>query len=222
METIKLGIVEDQHLFREGIKALLSEHAEIEFIFESAEGYTVLERLKAAEQVPNVMLIDLTLPPNGNEEFNGWRVVEVLKQNYPEMGLLVLTVHNDEYLIAKLIEEGANGYLVKDSDSEEVYRAIKSIHEQGSYINQYSLKAIQGRLNGKVKTPKTDLPISKREIEVLRAICQQKTAEEIGQDLFISSKTVNGHRNNLLQKTGSRNMTGLVMYAIKHKLVEVM
>jgi len=220
MNTIKLGIVEDQQLFLNGIKAILSAWPRMEFVFESPNGYSVIEKLTNSENIPNVMLIDLSLPPNGYEEFNGWRVVEVLKMHYPEMKLLVLSAHDDEYLIAKLIEEGANGYILKDSDPQEVHDAIVSVYERGSYINAHSLKAIQGKLNGKVKTPKTHEQLTKREVEVLKLICQQKTAEEIGNELFISVKTVNGHRNNLLQKTGSRNMSGLVMYAIKHRIVE--
>jgi len=220
METIKLGIVEDQKLFVSGIKAILSAWPRIEFVFESPNGYSVIERLEQSDAIPDVMLIDLSLPPDGYEEFNGWRVVEVLKMQYPDMKLLILSVHDDEYLIAKLIEEGANGYLLKDSNPEEVYEAIVSVCERGSYINANSLKAIQSKLNGKVKTPKTHEQLTRREIEVLQLICQQKTAEEIGNELFISVKTVNGHRNNLLQKTGSRNMSGLVMYAIKHRIVE--
>ncbi len=219
-EMIKVGIVEDQHLFRQGIKAILESYSDIDFVFESPDGFSILERLEKSSPIPDVMLVDLSLPADGREEFNGWQVVQVLKQYYPEMRILILSVHEDQYLIAKLIEEGANGYLVKDSDPQEVYEAIKAVYQNGSYINSRSLEAIQGKLSGKLKTPKTHEKLSKREVEVLQLICQQKTAEEIGNELFISTKTVNGHRNNLLQKTGSRNMSGLVMYAIKHKIVE--
>jgi len=219
-ETIKLGIVEDQVLFREGIKAVLEAWEEMAFVFESPDGFSMLERLEKSSQIPDVMLVDLTLPKNGNEEFNGWRVVQVLKEYYPEMKILILSAHDESYLIAKLIEAGANGYLVKDSSSQEVYEAIVAVYEKGSYINEKSLNAIQNKLSGKLKTPKTHEALTRREIEVLQLICQQKTAEEIGKELFISTKTVNGHRNNLLQKTEARNISGLVMYAIKHNIVE--
>ena len=221
METvIKIGMVEDQHLFRQGMKAIISNWANIEFVFESPDGYSILERLKQQAEIPDVMLVDLTLPPNGQEEFNGWQVVQLLKEHYPKMKVLILSVHEDQYLIAKLIEEGANGYLVKDSDPQEVYDAIEAVYERGSYINEMSLKALQGKLKGQVKKPKNQTDLTERELDVLRLICQQKTTEEIANELFISSKTVNGHRNNLLQKTDSKNMSGLVMYAIKHHIVE--
>lgn len=219
-ERIKLGIVEDQVLFREGIKSILEAWERIDFVFESPDGFSMLERLQNSSQIPDVMLVDLTLPKKDNEEFNGWRVVQVLKDNYPEIKILILSAHDESYLIAKLIEAGANGYLIKDSSSQEVYEAIISVYEKGSYINERALNAIQSKLAGKLKTPKIHEALTKREIEVLQLICQQKTAEEIGNELFISKKTVNGHRNNLLQKTGARNISGLVMYAIKHNIVE--
>lgn len=218
-EKIKLGIVEDQLLFRNGMKAILEAWEEMEFVFESPDGFSMLDRLENSIQIPDVMLVDLTLPKKENEEFNGWKVVSVLKEQYPEMKILILSVHDENYLIAKLIEAGANGYLVKDSTSQEVYEAIRAVYYKGSYINERSLHAIQNKLGGKLKTPKKHEALTRREIEVLQLICQQKTAEEIGNELFISKKTVNGHRNNLLQKTGSRNISGLVMYAIKHNIV---
>jgi len=219
-ETIKLGIVEDQVLFREGIKSILRAWERIDFVFESPDGFSMLDRLQSSSQIPDVMLVDLTLPKKDNEEFNGWTVVQVLKEYYPEMKILILSAHEENYLIAKLIEEGANGYLIKESTPQEVYEAIIAVYERGSYINERSLNAIQSKLTGKLKTPKKHEALTRREVEVLQLICQQKTAEEIGNELFISTKTVNGHRNNLLQKTDSRNISGLVMYAIKHNIVE--
>jgi len=124
-----------------------------------------------------------------------------------------------ENFIAQLIEEGAHAYLVKDSDPKEVHDAIVAVHQKGSYINERTLKAIQNNLGRKKKPKKVDLQITKREEEILQLVCQQYTAEEITAKLFISVKTVNGHRNNLLQKTGSRNVTGLVIYAVKNHIV---
>jgi len=219
-KVIKLGIVEDHALFRDGIKSILESRGEMRFVFESSDGFSMLERLEKCQELPDIMLVDLTLPKKDGQEFNGGRVVEVLKTYYPEMKILILSAHEESYLIAKLIEAGANGYIIKDSSSREMYEAIIAIYERGSYFNERSLIAIQNKLTGKLKTPKKHEALTRREIEVLQLICQQKTADEIGQILFISPKTVNGHRNNLLQKTGSRNISGLVMYAIKHGIVE--
>lgn len=217
---ITIGLIEDQLLFRRGIKSIINGWSNFEVIFESEDGYSVPEKLKKAEFIPQVMLVDLTLPKKGNEEYNGWQVVQFLKTNYPDIKIIILSVHNDDYLISKLIEDGANGYLVKNSDPEEVRDAILKVQEKGSYMNERTLNAIQNKLRGKVSDIKNQYEITKRELEVLKLVCQQMTASEIAEKLFISEKTVNGHRNSLLQKTSSRNVTGLVMYAIKHRLVE--
>lgn len=219
-KPIKIGLVEDQLLFRRGIKSILNSRDEFEVIFESENGYSVPEKLENSSVVPDLMLIDLTLPPNEHEEYNGWKVVTFLKENYPSIKIIILSVHEDEYLISKLIEDGANGYLVKDSDPEEVYDAIINTFERGSYINARTLSAIQNKLRGKVPDNKSHDKLTKRELEVLKLVCQQMTASEIAEKLFVSEKTVNGHRNNLLKKTNSKNVTGLVLYAIKHKLIE--
>lgn len=225
IEKIRIGLIEDQLLFRKGMKAILSTWPEIDVVFESEEGYSVLEKLSTAEVIPDVMLVDLSLPPDGNREFSGVDVTDTLRAHFPEMRIVILSIHEDENFISQLIQHGAHGYLVKDSDPQEVYDAIRSVYHKGSYINQRTLQALQNSyLNThKNRIPSTDnlIRFTRREEEVLELICRQMTSEEIGEKLFISVKTVNGHRNNLLQKTGSRNTAGLVIYAIKHGLAAI-
>jgi DNA-binding NarL/FixJ family response regulator len=220
-EKISIGLVEDQVLFREGMKAILGSWPDISVVFESADGHSVIEKLDNSAMIPQVMLVDLSLPPLGAKEFGGMQVTHALLTSYPEMKILILSVNEDEHVMARLIEQGAHGYLVKDSDPQEVYEAIVAVHTKGSYINERTLRAIQNNLGKKKKPVSPLLEITRREEEVLQLVCQQHTAEEIAEKLFISVKTVNGHRNNLLQKTGSRNVTGLVMYAVKNGLVDL-
>lgn len=220
-QTVKIGLVEDQLLFRTGIKAILNSWDDLEVVFESGEGYTVIDALTSASVIPDVMLVDLSLPPNGTKDYSGEHLTLDLCQHFPEIKIIILSVHRDENYIARLIETGAHGYLIKDSDPEEVHEAITAVHTKGSYINQLTLKAIQRNMGKKSRSVQQVDSITKREVEILQLTCQQYTAEEIAAKLFISVKTVNGHRNNLLQKTGSRNVTGLVIYAIKNQLVEL-
>lgn len=220
-DKISIGLVEDQFLFREGMKAILSTWPDIDVIFESAEGYTVLDKLKNSTHIPDVMLVDLSLPPNGQTEYGGRELTIGLTEAYPEMKILILSVHDDENFINQLIEYGAHGYLVKDCNPQEVYEAIKSVHTKGSYINERTLKAIQRNMGKKAVAKKINTQITKREEEILQLVCKQYTAEEIAEKLFISVKTVNGHRKNLLQKTGSRNVTGLVLFAVKNNIISV-
>ena len=219
--TIHIGLVEDQHLFRQSLRSNLETTEDLRVVFESADGYSVISRLREQSPLPDVMLVDLSLPPNGHQEYSGLDLTRDLSREFPKVAILILTIHQDPYFISKLIETGASGYLVKDTSLSEVYEAIRSVHHNGSYINQQSLQAIQGRLQGRTRPKHTSEALSKRELDVLRLICQQLTTEEIAEKLFISPKTVDGHRSNLMQKTGSRNVTGLVLYAIKKKLVEL-
>lgn len=223
-QKIYVGLVEDHFLFRQGMRAILSVWPEMEVVFESAEGYNVIEKLKSKELIPNVMLVDLSLPPQDQKEYSGKEVTDALRLAYPDIKIIILSGHEDENFIAQLIEHGAHGYLVKDSDPSEVRDAIASVHHKGSYINARTLKAIQNNIGKKTKSrsiTSTTEQLTKREEEVLNLICQQFTTEEIAERLFISPKTVNGHRNNLLEKTGSHNVAGLVIYAIKNHIVMI-
>lgn len=222
-EIINIGLVEDQFLFREGMKAILSSYEEFEVVMESEDGFSVMNKLEECEKKPNVLLVDLSLPKKGDRDFDGIAVTDMLVENYPDIKILILSVHDDDAFIAELIERGAHGYLIKDSDPNEVTEAIRAVHTKGSYINQKTLLAIQKKMNQKHKTStkkSKDEALTKREIDVLRLVCKQKTTGEIAEELFISSKTVDGHRNNLLQKTHSRNVAGLVLYAMKKGLID--
>lgn len=218
-KSIYTGLVEDQFLFREGMKAIIGTWQDIEVVFESSDGYSVLDKLKRCAVIPDVMLVDLSLPPDGQKEYSGLHVTQALTSFYPDMKILILSVHEDENFINQLIECGAHGYLVKDSDPQEVQDAIIAVYNKGSYINERALRALQHKMVKKPKSRLSVVPITRREEEILQLVCKQYTAEEIAQELFISVKTVNGHRNNLLQKTGSRNVTGLVLYAIRNNIV---
>lgn len=217
---IRVGLIEDHLLFRQGIKLILKGWDNIDVVFESSDGYSVIEKLQAASQVPDVMLVDLFLPPLDKKEFSGKEVTQALQQHFPQMRVIILSGHQDENLITFLIESGAHGYLVKDCDPQEVYEAIESVYTKGSYINKLTLEALQRRSRVKQK-PASPVALTKREQEILDLICKELTSEEMAEKLYISVKTVNGHRINLLEKTGTKNTAGLVVFALKNGLVEL-
>ena len=223
METvIRIGLVEDQILFRKGMKAICDSWPGMKIVFECENGYSVVDSLRNSPVLPDVLLVDLSLPPDGNREFSGIDVTSAVLRNFPSISIVILSVHEDENFIAQVIEQGAHGYLVKDCDPQEVQQAIIDVHTKGSYINERTLRAIRNNMGRKNKAkPGLIAPVrlTKREEEILSLICRQHTSEEIAEELFISVKTVNGHRNNLLQKTGSRNTAGLVIFALKNNLV---
>lgn len=218
---IHVGLVEDQELVRTGFKKLIHEQENMKVIFESGDGHSVIKQLSDKEH-PHVLLVDIGLPKKGDLVYSGVHLTKDLQRNFPHIKILVVSVQDDPVTIAHLIEKGAHGFLSKDCSQEELHAAIQSVYQSGSYINEKTLKALQGRLGKSNPVQQVEAEeLTSREVEVLRLICQQLTAEEIGEKLFISPKTVNGHRNNLLQKTGSRNITGLVMYAVKTGLVGI-
>lgn len=221
-QKINIGLVEDQLLFRQGMKAILSSWNNFDVVFESADGYSVIEKLKNTNTIPDVMLVDLSLPPLNGAEFSGRDVTLALLQHYPEMKVIILSGHSDENFIAQMIEFGAHGYLVKDSDPGEVHEAIIAVHTRGSYINERALKALQKTAQRKDKGTLINSQLTKRELEIIDLICRQLTSEEIAEKLFISIKTVNGHRINILEKTGAKNIAGLVIYAIRNNIVNVL
>jgi DNA-binding NarL/FixJ family response regulator len=223
-KKITIGLVEDQFLFRQGMKAILGTWPDLEVVFESPEGYSVVDKIKAGATQPDVMLVDLSLPPKGKEEFSGKEVTLALREHFPDVKIIILSGHEDENFIADLIESGAHGYLVKDSDPGEVREAIVSVCTKGSYINIRALRAIQNNMGRKRERNSNLSPggqLTSREEEILQLICRQLTTEQIAEELSISPKTVNGYRISLLEKTGAINVAGLTLFAIRNGIVKV-
>lgn len=222
-KQITIGLVEDQLLIRTGIKNLIDTWDDLHVTYESEKGYSVPKELAAMSELPDILLVDLKLPNWGDRVYSGAHLTTDIREQFKDIKIIILSVQDDPVTIVDLIEKGAHGFLPKSCSPSELRNAILSVYHHGSYINDYTLQALYNRLNTSKQASTSDTPetITGREIDVLRLICQQLTAEEIGKKLFISPKTVNGHRNNLLHKTGSRNITGLVMYAVRHGLVEV-
>jgi len=156
---------------------------------------------------------------------DGIELNEILHKKFPSIKVIVLSVHANERLIARMIEAGASGYLIKNCDKEELLSAIHSVMSTGHYINAQVIKAIQhmaGKKNKRLKNiSHIDIELSEREKEILSLICKEYSNADIAEKLFISIRTVEGHRNNLLMKTGCKNTAGLVVFALKNQLVDL-
>lgn len=220
MSTIKLAIVDDQRLFLNGLKFIINTFEGIELILEASDGEEFIKKIKT--NPPDVVLLDLKMPI-----MDGVEITKYLKVHHPDIKIILLTMYNDDRFIAHLMELGANGYLLKDEESEIVEAAIHAVVQKGFYFNDYVSKALLRGVKGKNKqslpgfASAPGLNLTKRELEVLQLICEELTTSEIAQKLYISARTVEGHRKNLVEKTGVRNMAGLVIYAVKHKLVSL-
>lgn len=217
METIKVAIADDHSLFREGLKFILAKMSGIELILEVSNG---IELLKGFEkEVPNVVLLDLEMP-NGD----GVETCKQLKKDYPEVKVLVLTMHSEERMISYLMEIGANGYLLKDIRHDVLKNAIEAVHTQGFYFtNEVSKSLLEGLKKHSRQVPKfgMEVSLSTREKEVLELIAKELTTLEIGERLFISERTVEGHRKSLLSKFDVKNTAGLILKAVKQGFLQV-
>jgi two-component system, NarL family, response regulator DegU len=219
-DTIHIGIADDQLLFRQGIGALIQSEPGFSLVLDAENGIDCMEKLQAMPVPPHIILADMEMP-----EMDGMELNENIQKKYPGIKLIVLSVHSGERLIARMIQEGASGYLLKNCDKAELVTAIRTVFSSGFYINNNVLEAIQRTSNTHTPLPKNingiPVELSAREKEILQLICKQYSTAEIAAQLFLSARTVEGHRNNLLQKTGCRNTAGLVLFAVKYNIYKV-
>ena len=220
MEDISLALVDDQVLFREGIASLIHSEAGFSLVMEADNGKDFLSNLKKMELLPDIVLMDMEMPG-----MDGMQLNEELHKHYSSIKVIVLSVHDSERLMARMIQAGASGYLFKNCNKEELLNAIRNVFNNGFYITPAVLKAIQSpaaNARGITNIQSIPIDISPREMEVLKLICGEYSNAEIAEKLFISVRTVDGHRNNLLAKTGCHNTAGLVLFAVKHHIFEVL
>ncbi len=207
---IRLALADDQLLFRKGMAMILRDMAGVRVVLECANGQELLSALKTTEV--DIVLLDLEMPV-----LDGTATMRRIKQDFPVVKVIVLSSHDEDKHISKLMDLGANGYMLKSAEPDEIDLAIRSVAQNGFYLNDAVNKAmLHGLVKGrKVKPSFNEVdPLSERELEVLRGICQELTTAEIAERIFVSPRTVDFHRNNLLLKTGARNAAGLVVYAM--------
>lgn len=219
MPDIRVAIADDHKLFRQSLGLLIESVDNFDLIFTAENGLDFLKHLQTSEILPDVVLLDIDMPG-----MNGIELNRVVNRQYPQIKVVMLSVHLEEQLITQVVSDGAASYLTKNCDKDDLVKAIETVHKEGFYINQLTLKALTlAAKKGKSPKNQTSLPagITNRENEVLQLICQEHRNPEIAQILYISVRTVEGHRNNLLAKTGCHNSAGLVLFAIKNRLFEV-
>lgn len=219
MSFIRVAIADDQVLFRKGMMAIIDSFDGMAITLEADNGRTLLDALAIANHLPDVVLLDLSMP-----ELNGVETTKLIHKDYPTLKIIILSVYAEDRFVTHLMDLGVNAYLFKNVEPLEVERSIRAVIETDFYFNEAFLSALKNRML--VKKPRrlltNDLPatLTAREIEVLHLICKQLTAPEIAERLSVSIRTIDGHRANLLEKTNSRNTAGLVLFAIKNRLLD--
>ena len=197
---------------------MLDQMYDIEYVYEASNGRELLQEFQL-KGPPDVVLLDLDMP-----ELDGIETLKVIEMEYREVGVIILTMYEDRKMIAYLMELGANGYLLKDTNHEELQKAIEAVYREGMYFNNMVSKAVLSGLQSnhqRKPTLKNNYVITAREKEVLELICQGMTAKEIADKLFISHRTAEGHRRKLIEKLGVRNTAELIVKAMKEGLVNV-
>ena len=208
-------IADDHKIFRDGIKSILEKEKDMELVAEAARGSEVMEKIGQSDIDVIVLDIDMGKP-------NCIEITEIIHSKYPEVKILILSMMGLHDFIIHALEKGATGFLLKNAGKDEMLTAIRSVAKGDSYFSREVSSILIEQLHKPRASKKriADIPLSARELEVLKLIVEENSNPEIANKLFISIRTVDTHRRNLLEKLGVKNTAGLVKYAIQKGLIE--
>lgn len=216
MSIIKVAIADDHKIFRKGVILSLRPYTNIKFVQEAENGEELLNGLAAAD--PDVVLMDLRMPVK-----DGIEATKVISKDHPKVHVIVLTMYEDERFVAHLMENGANGYLLKSADPSEIKKAIVEVVTKGYYLNNFVNKVLLKKSHARTKTIpslNSEIVISDKEREVLRLLCMEFTAAEIAQKMDISPRTVEAIKDRLMARFNVKNTAGLVFFAVRNNLID--
>jgi DNA-binding NarL/FixJ family response regulator len=215
---IKIAIADDHQIFRDGIKMALSNKANLKMLWEAEDGKDLMHKISIKK--PDVLLMDIRMP-----EIDGISAIEMLRKEYEDIKIIVLTMYDDQQMISKMMEMGANAYLTKTTDPEEIYEAILTCMNDDFYFNSLVNNAVMGRLMQKKNVKHhygSTVPISfsEKEIKILQLLAEDKTTEEISKIIFLSPRTIETIRQNMKSKVSAKTIAGLIMYAMRNKIID--
>ena len=218
MHPTYIAIADDEALFRKGMTLLIKDFDGMEVLFEAANGKDLLNQLSQQNPLPHIVILDLKMPV-----LNGIETAKILSAQYPEIRIITLSTYFSKAFVTNMLEIGAAAYLAKNTDPEEVEKTINTVMEKGFCYSDAVMEIIRENITSKKRhaKPSFSVKLTAREGEILQLICEQYTNAEIAEKLFISIRTVDGHRNNLLQKLNCKNTAGLVAYAIQQQLATI-
>jgi len=222
MSTLKLAVVDDHKLFRQGLIQILKKFDTYEVIFEAASGEELLKKVAVTQ--PEIVLLDLNM-----KGMSGQEASVILRREYPALKIIILSMNYSHDYIRQMMKIGVHGYLPKDIDQKKLVEAIDQVYTKGHYMDDEIAAVLREALqiNEKRNARKStvikseNIVLTEREMEVLKLICKGFNTGQIAEELFISYRTVEGHRKNLLLKTGASNSVSLVVFAVKHSLIDM-
>jgi DNA-binding NarL/FixJ family response regulator len=218
MENIKIAITDDDALIVSLLQAYLHSVEGFEVSFTANEGSALLDQLENAETLPDVLILDLKM-----EGMDGLQVAEHMKVKYPSVSIIVVSSHYQRSFMGFMLKMGVAAFLPKGISPIDLVDIIRAVQSQGYYFQPDQVNALRDQISSKSPKPSLEQEdsLSDREVEVLRLICQQKTAKEIADIMFTTQRTVEGHKSSLFAKTGAKNIAGLVIFAIQHGVIRV-
>jgi len=216
MDIIKVAIADDHKIFRKGVILSLKPYHNIHFVLEAENGEELIKGVENAK--PDIILMDLKMPVK-----DGIETTKYLNKHFPAIRILILTMYEDERFVGHLMDSGANGYLLKSTDPEEIKQGIMDVMRTGFYLNNFVNRVLIKKNYSKQKfnpNLNSEVVISDREKEVLSLVCLEYTAQEIAQKMDISARTVEAIKDRLMERFGVKNSVGLVFFAMKNSLIE--
>ncbi|TCJ17877.1 response regulator transcription factor [Flaviaesturariibacter flavus] len=216
MSVIKVAIADDHKIFRKGVVLSLKQYANIKFVQEAENGEELLNGIAVSE--PDVVLMDLRMPIK-----DGIETTKQLSKDYPHIHIIVLSMYEDERFVSHMMENGAQGYLLKNAEPQEIRKAILDVYEKGYYLNNFVNRILLKKAHTRQKAVpslNSEIVLNDREKDVLKYICMEYTATEIAQKMDISNRTVEAIKDRLMERFGSKNTAGLVFFAVKNNLVD--
>ena len=219
MKKIKILFADDHGIVRDGLRSLFKSDPEFVIVGEAADGNEAIELV--AKHKPNVAILDISMP-----NLNGIEATTIIKKNFPNTKVLILTIHEDEEYIQEMILAGADGYVVKNAEKKEIFDGVKAVAQSETFFSPSVSKVLLEGLIKRTRSKETflqniDNKLTKRETEILRLIAEGMTSKEISEKLFLSISTVNSHRMNMMKKLDIHDTASLVKYAIQRNLIEV-
>jgi DNA-binding NarL/FixJ family response regulator len=215
IEKIRIIIAEDHSMYREGLKLMLEKEDTIEIAGETENGR---ELVKITDELnPDVIVTDIEMPV-----MNGIDATREIKLKFPELPVIALTMYGEDYLIVDMMEAGASGYLLKSNRKEKLIEAIRAVYEGKKYFcESTSMRLAKLLAKSKMKQKQNNASFSEKETEIMRLICEQLSSKQIAERTNLTHRTVEKYRENIMQKTNSLNLAGIVVYAIKEGIFKV-
>lgn len=216
-KNIQVALADDHKIYRDGIRMSLKSRENIRIIWEAEDGKDTIHKLKM--KLPDLLIMDISMP-----EIDGLKVLQMVRKEYEDLKVIVLSMYNDKETITKVMEYGANAYLTKTVDADEIYKAIVTCINNDFYFNDLVNSAVLLKLQHKKGTRKiflTGVKFNEKEMKILKLISEDKTTEEISEEIFLSPRTVESIRQAMKTKVGAKTAAGLLMYGLRNNLIDL-